>query len=264
MKPLFIFILCCQALILSAQNFSGTIFMRDNSSLYLNQIFVTNLNTQKTVIADYQGKFYIPAKTGDKIRFTSVVSERKDVTLTSEMLYNRNNFIELTVAYIEIQEVVVNRFKVTGNLKKDVLSLKNTDKDLKLQKMIGLPAPKGDGTAPTQDIASFKDGGLSFNIESIYDAISGEKKKKERAYEYEKMKRSIEKIRSYYGDEYFTNLKIPKNLIDNFLMFVYTSDYLNFYLEHNKFENITLSLERFLPTYLKRIKNSHIAEIISN
>lgn len=237
--------------------------MRDNSSLYLNQIFVTNLNTQKTVLANYEGRFNIPAVVGDKIRFTSIISERKDITLTAEMLKSNRTMIELLIAYIEIEEVVLNRFRATGNLKKDLLALDQVNKVEEIQKMIGLPRPKGDGTSPTQPIADLRDGGLTFSLESIYDVITGEKKKKERTAAYENMNNTVKNIRQYFGDEYFVRLKIPTNLIDNFLMFVYTSDNLDRLIQNNRYEVIAFSIERFLPVYLKRLKNSQLSEIIS-
>ncbi|MFM2314183.1 MAG: hypothetical protein RLZZ04_3459, partial [Cyanobacteriota bacterium] len=108
---------------ISAQTFSGTLFMRDKSSFYLNQIYVTNLNEQRTYLTSYTGEFKIPAKVGDVIRFTSIVSERKDIKITPQLLENPRNLIELEVAYREIQEVILSRFKPTGNLRKDVRTL---------------------------------------------------------------------------------------------------------------------------------------------
>ena len=133
---------------ISAQTFSGTLFMRDKSSFYLNQIYVTNLNEQRTYLTSYTGEFKIPAKVGDVIRFTSIVSERKDIKITPQLLENPRNLIELEVAYREIQEVILSRFKPTGNLRKDVRTLDSKKSSLEIAKIIGLPAPKGDGTPP--------------------------------------------------------------------------------------------------------------------
>ena len=65
-----------------SQFFSGEIIIRDKSVYYLNQVYVTNLTEHKTVYTDYFGTFKIPAKPGDVIRFTSIVTDRKDVTVT--------------------------------------------------------------------------------------------------------------------------------------------------------------------------------------
>ncbi|WP_448670140.1 hypothetical protein [Chryseobacterium koreense] len=244
----------------NAQFFSGEILMRDQSIYYLNQIYVTNITEHNTVYTDYYGSFRIPAKPGDIIRFTSIVTDRKDVEVTAENLENTRNIVELKVAYYDIQEVVISRFKPTGNLRKDVASLKNGEKELALQKVIGLPAPKGTGLPTQLPVASLANGGLSFGLESIYDILSGERKKKERAQEYEKMSNAITAVKNYFGKAYFNNLKIPENLVDNFLQFVYTSD--NFYalVESQKIEIVGVYIDKYLPVYQRRLRNSHLIE----
>ncbi|WHF51138.1 hypothetical protein QGN23_11955 [Chryseobacterium gotjawalense] len=241
-----------------SQFFSGEILIRDKSVYYLNQVYVTNITAQKTVYTDYFGTFKIPAKPGDIIRFTSIMTDRTDVKVTAEQLQTNKNFVELKIAYYDIQEVVINKFKPTGNLKKDVSSLKNGEKILALQKMIGLPAPVGDGTSPQLPVAGFSGGGLTFSLESIYDILSGERKKQERAQQYEKMNGAVTNIRNYYGDAYFTNLKIPVNLIDNFLQFVYSSDNLYPFVKANNYEAIAIYIDKYLPIYQRRLKNSQL------
>ncbi|WP_307422798.1 MULTISPECIES: hypothetical protein [Chryseobacterium] len=232
--------------------------IRDKSVYYLNQVYVTNITAQKTVYTDYFGTFKIPAKPGDIIRFTSIVTDRTDVKVTAEQLQTDKNFVELKIAYYDIQEVVINKFKPTGNLKKDVSSLKNGDKTWELQKMIGLPAPVGDGTSPQLPVAGFSGGGLTFSLESIYDILSGERKKQERAQQYEKMNVAVTNIRNYYGEAYFTNLKIPVNLIDNFLQFVYSSDNLYPFVKANNYEAVAIYIDKYLPIYQRRLKNSQL------
>lgn len=244
-----------------AQTYSGEIFLRDNSSFYLNQVYVTNLNELKTVLSDYNGNFRINAKTGDVIRFTSIVTERKDVVVTDNMLQNDINFVELVIAYHDIQEVIISKFKPSGNLKKDVLALKTGQKAMKLKAIIGLPEPKGDGTSPELPVASLANGGLSFSVDSIYDILSGEKKKKERLKNYERMLVSTNNIKNYFGKDYFVKLKIPENLIDNFLQFIYSSDNLQPYITAKNYEPIQFFIEKYLPIYQRRLKNSNLMNI---
>lgn len=245
-----------------AQIFTGEVFLRDNSILYLNQVYVTNLNSQKTVLSDFAGKFRITAKAGETIRFTSIVTERKDIKITEEMLQGNQNFFELKIAYHDIQEVLISRFKPTGNLKRDVASLKTGEKKMELQKMIGLPEPKGDGTPPQLPVADLAGGGLTFSIESIYDILSGERKKKERLHAYDRMNKAVANIRNFYGTEYFLKLKIPENLIDNFLQFVYTSDNLTPYVESKNYSAIQIYMEKYLPIYRKRLENSQLLQVV--
>ncbi|GAB0156130.1 hypothetical protein CHRYSEOSP005_13940 [Chryseobacterium sp. Alg-005] len=262
MKKLITLLLLIFLAKINAQLYSGEVFLRDNSILYLNQVYVTNLNTQKTVLTDYNGSFTIQANAGDIIRFTSIVTERKDIKLSPQMLGNRN-LIELKIAYQEIQEVVLSRFKPTGNLRYDVNSLKKEDKGLAIKKVIGLPEPKGDGTSPELPVAGLRDGGLTLSIESIYDILSGERKKKQRYMAYERMNSSISQIKNYLGKDYFLKYKIPENLIDNFLQFVYTSENIQPYVLAGNFEAIKIPIEKYLPIYQKRLRNSHLQEVIN-
>ena len=241
-----------------SQFFSGEIMIRDKSVYYLNQVYVTNISDQKTVYTDYFGTFKIPAKPGDIIRFTSIVTDRKDVMVTAEQLETNKNIVELKIAYYDIQEVIISKFKPTGNLRRDVTALKNGEKALELQKMIGLPAPKGDGTSPVLPVAGLSGGGLTFSLGSIYDILSGERKKQERVQQYERMGVAITNIKNYYGEAYFTNLKIPVNLIDNFLQFVYSSDDIYPFVKANNYEAVAIYIDKYLPIYQRRLKNSQL------
>lgn len=262
MKKLIFVMLLVFAVKINAQTFSGEVFLRDNSSLYLNQVYVTNLKTLKTVLTSYNGDFSIKAEPGDIIRFTSIVTERKDVKMTSQMLSSKN-LVELKIAYHDIQEVVISRFRPTGNLRYDVNSIRKEDKGLAIKKIIGLPEPKGDGTSPQLPVAGLRDGGLTFSIESIFDILSGERKKKQRLVAYERMHTSVTNIKNYLGADYFIRLKIPANLIDNFLQFVYTSENIEVYLQAGNIEAVKLPIEKYLPIYQRRLKNSHLQEIVN-
>ena len=258
MRKLFLLLTFFILIKVEAQFFSGEILIRDKSIYYLNQVYVTNITAQKTVYTDYFGTFKIPAKPGDVIRFTSIVTDRKDVAVTADQLETGKNIVELKIAYYDIQEVVISKFKPTGNLRKDVTSLKTGEKALALQKVIGLPVPKGDGTSPQLPVAGFSGGGLTFNLESIFDILSGERKKQERAQQYEKMNLAVSNIKNYYGEAYFANLKIPVNLIDNFLQFVYSSDNISTYVQANNYEAVGIYIDKYLPIYQRRLKNSNL------
>ncbi|MBW7675730.1 hypothetical protein [Chryseobacterium chendengshani] len=246
---------------INAQIFSGQVFLRDNSVLYLNQVYVTNLTTYKTVLTNYNGEFTLQSSPGDVIRFTSIITERKDVQLSPQSLIVRN-LVELKVAYHDIQEVVISRFRPTGNLRYDVNSLRKDDKAYALKKVIGLPEPKGDGTSPVLPVADFRDGGLTFSLESIFDILSGERKKKQRYAEYERMNKSVSNIKNYLGKDYFTRFKIPENLIDNFLQFVYTSENIEMYVQSNNIEGVKIPIEKYLPIYQRRLRNSHLQDVL--
>jgi hypothetical protein len=78
------------------------------------------------------------------------------------------------------------------------------------------------------------------------------------------MESSIKNIKNYLGEDYFVRLKVPKDLIDNFLQFVYTSDNLNLYTSASNYEVVKISIEKYLPIYQKRLRNSNLQNIIVN
>lgn len=237
--------------------------MKENSVLYLYPVYVTNITEHKTILSSPNGEFTINAKPGDIIRFTSIITERKDFKVTEEALSKAMHFIELKPGYYEIKEVIIG-WKPTGNIHKDVLSLKKEEKILAIAKMIGLPEPKGDGTPPVQPVAGFSGGGLTFSVESIYDILSGERKKKERLYELERMNAAIDAMKKYFGKEYFDKMRIPENLTGDFLQFVYTSDNIKPYLEAKNFEATKPYIEKYLPIYQKRLRDSQSTNYLSN
>ena len=99
---------------------------------------------------------------------------------------------------------------------------------------------------------------MALSVDAIYDLLSGDGKKKQRLYDYEKMVRGIATIRSYLGDEYFTNLKIPKDRVENFLTFVYTSENIDGFVQNNNIEGVKVSIEKYLPVYQKRLEDSEL------
>lgn len=245
---------------ISGQIFRGHVLIEDRTSLYLNQVFVTNVTAQKTVLADGSGLFAIPAKPGDVVRFTSIVTERKDYRMTEQLLTNTDNIISLPVAYFEIEEIVIKNFKPTQNLRNDVLAMKQNTRVEKIKKAIGLPEPKGNGLPPSAPLAAFAGGGLSFSVDAIYDLLSGEKKKKERLQRYEQMASAVDKIKKYYGTPYFTRLGIPENMIDSFLQFIYSSEDLQAPVNRNNYEVVAFPIEKYLPVFKKRLKDTQLAQ----
>lgn len=262
MKHVFIFILFWGGIICgNAQNFRGQIFLTDRPSDYLNLIYVTNLQSGRSVISDFMGKFSIPAKLGDNIRFTSVLTERMDIEMKQQQLDTPHFLIHLQSSFVDIQEVVLQSFKPTGQFAKDFYKIKiNNEKLIALKNAIGLPSSQ-EYEPELPKVVNFHEG-LALDVNAIYDLISGDYKKKKRLFEYEKMMRNIAKINKFYGENYFKNIKIPIKLIDNFLQFVYLSDNLETWVERNNYAAVGVSIQKYIPIYIKRVQNSNLLEIV--
>ncbi|MRM83937.1 hypothetical protein [Riemerella anatipestifer] len=262
-----LFLLLLMSVCVKSQFFVGEVLVEDRSEVYLMPIYVTNLETRKTVLCDYKGAFKIAASKGDVVRFTSITTDRTDITITEKHLAIYNNIVELKMAYNVIPEVKLSKFKPSGILKNDVIALDDKKSPLALKQIIGLPESKGDGTPPEAPPIAFVGGGLGggvvISVDAIYDVISGDRKRKRRLYAYEKMMKTTAAIRNYYGDDYFVSMKIPKHMIDDFLQFVYSSEESVFALvQNNKYEGVKVYFEKYLPIFQKRMKNTTIMEVV--
>lgn len=250
-------IFLCSTL-LFGQKITGEIILKDLENVYISKMYITNLNNQETTLAGVKGTFSIRAKVGDMLRFTSNRTERKDLVITAPMLAKGHQLITLELIPKEIKEVVLARFKPSGNLQKDSEKLNRIDKAKEIKKMIGLPEPKDSSNTETPP-ASFANGGFNLNLNSIYDILSGEAKKRKRRLRYEKMQQTIKNVRGTLDDTYFVKLKIPENLIGNFLEFIYISENKNL-----TSQNVRILSEKYLPIFQQRLSNSHLSEIYSN
>lgn len=252
MKQFYTLFLFLMGSLFYSQEVTGEIVLKGLQNVYISKIYITNLDTQKTVLATFRGQFKINAKVGDVLRITSNRTERKDIKVNTRLIEQPYVFIEIELTPREIEEVVISTFKPTGNLKKDVEKLhkvKNDDENEKIKEMIGLPKP----IVPEYSSApiSLANGGFNLDIQSVYDIFSGEMKKKQRRLEYEKMQEVIRMVRNSVEEQYFSQLRIPQHLIDNFLEFIYKSENKNL----NEI-NVRFLSQKYNPIYQKRLENS--------
>ena len=141
-----------------SQEVKGYIYLNEDERIFLNHIYVTNLNTEKTILSKINGAFSIPAKEGDIIRFTSFLTQRKDIKVTNDILQKTENFIELKQEYNNIEEVVI-KFRPTGNLRTDVERLGYKKRPVHIDKIIGL-AKKSKNTTDDDAPMGIKKGGI--------------------------------------------------------------------------------------------------------
>lgn len=239
----------------SSQIFRGSILLNDNDRVFLNQILITNITKGQTVRADFLGDFQIPAQAGDVVRFSSLYTERKDVKITEKSLSLPQN-IYLQMSARELETVIISGVKLTGNLKRDALSLKTSQKARQIKNAVGLPEPKYRNPMQQESVFAAGGGGLGLNLNALYDIISGERKKKIRLLKYQEMQQKVKSVHDFFGDEYFTSKKIPAYKIDEFLQFVYTSQGGILYISPDKINESSVYIERYLPIYLQRLRNS--------
>lgn len=249
--------------IMKSQDFFGQIHIKERNTLYQNQIFITNLSTHYTAVCDANGSFKIPAKIGDILRITSLISQRKDLKVTERHLKTDQNYIEIELSYREIPEVVI-KFRPTGVLKKDIQAIKDPKRKIEIANIVGLPESKGDGYAPPPSFSLGTGIGATGVVEHLYDVFSGNIHRKKRLKDFEIMDKNIKIIKKYFGINYFKKVNIPEHLIDDFLTFVYKSDDIKKYIDAQNIDATQPYIEKYLPIYTKRLKDSKLINKTEN
>lgn len=187
----------------------GKITSEDGAEIQ--DVNVINIRTDEMVISNRDGHFMISGKQGDELRFVKPGYERLTKRVSTENIQTPMN-VSLARMTIQIPEVEVKQ-GLTGNLKIDSRNYNKPKKVEKLTAEIGnylkqksdpriLAARPGEFVQPK---------GQGFSIgkaKDKWDDID-----------------LMSYIRKSLGDDYFTDLKIEKPLIDHFIYYVFAGGF---------------------------------------
>lgn len=180
---------------------------------------VLNTTTQRATITDNDGFFAIPARLNDTLVFSAVQYKRKEIVVTLSILESKLLLIPLEEALMELDEVVVTPYNLSGDISRDLSHL-NID-PVVTSSTLGLPnAYVKPISKAERELYTATTGGGFIPLNPIINGISGRTKMlKNRIKRNEKYART-ERVREFYVDSlYTTELKIPEDKIDDFLYF---------------------------------------------
>lgn len=80
---------------------------------------VVNINTVKGTTSGGHGEFTIEAKVNDTLHFSFIGFESIKIRVTNDWLKNKNTKIRLTEKAYALEEVVINKYQLTGYLEVD-------------------------------------------------------------------------------------------------------------------------------------------------
>lgn len=237
--------------IIHAQTISGVVKNTDNDALP--GVLIYNITTKARSYSQSDGRFQITASTGEELRFI-----RNQYSRVSEIISGLQ-FLEIKMDRLptEIQEVVINQFKLSGDLKQDSKMLTRVDKKEQLRQEIGLP--KGP-EKPREKPAELKNVlvGVLFgqlNVQGAYDLISGDARRQKALYRYEDQQENIQWVIGSFGEQYFLKSGIPKEKISEYINFSFGANPdLMRNVQLKNFSGAMMTLEKTLPQYLARIK----------
>ena len=246
MKKLFLVLIILASNIVTAQSlFSGKV--ETEEGLFIANVLVINLKTNEKVNTDENGKFTISAKLQDEIRFVKKGYDRVSYIVKSAD-FQEEKYFRLQKSTVTIEEVVISRLKLTGNLAKDSKSLDKEDVNAKIQKSLGTE------TIEKQVRSISGSAGISFNMASL---LAGKKKKeqKQRLEKYEQFQNNATWISERVDSEYFVSKGIPEVKVAEFIQFSLTQKpEVAGYIKTNNFPKIMTALDQLIPVYLKKIE----------
>jgi len=246
MKKLFLVLIILASNIVTAQSlFSGK--LETEEGLSIGNVMVINLKTNEKVNTDENGKFTISAKLQDEIRFVKKGYDRVSYIVKSTD-FQEEKYFRLQKSTVTIEEVVISRLKLTGNLAKDSKSLDKEDVNAKIQKSLGTE------TIEKQVRSISGSAGISFNMASL---LAGKKKKeqKQRLEKYEQFQNNATWISERVDLEYFVSKGIPEMKVTEFIQFSLTQKpEVAGYIKTNNFPKIMTALDQLIPVYLKKIE----------
>ncbi len=181
------------------------------SGTEMQDVNVVNIRTDEIVVSNRDGHFMISGRQGDELRFIKAGYERLTKIVSQENTQSPMN-ISLVRQTIQIPEVEVKQ-GLTGNLKIDS---KLYNKPKKVEKLIKemdqYIAQKSDprilAAKPGEFVQPKGEGFFIGKVRNKWDDVD-----------------LMKYIRASLGDDYFTNLKIEKPLIDHFIYYVFAGGF---------------------------------------
>ena len=240
------------SIVISSQTISGVVVTE--GSARLPGTLIVNITSDQKVLSNDVGEFSINAKTGDEIRFVKENYERGNVIIKNDYFLT----VRLLRIPIEIEEVNVSKIRITGNINTDASRLKIRDPEEELRQSIGLPkAPEKSREKPADAMNDILAPLIGIppivNVQAIYDVVSGKSKRQKRLYKYEDTQDDIRWIRSKIEDNYFTEAEIPKDKINDFLLFSLQEASVSRYAKARNTTGLMSALEKQIPAFVRRI-----------
>ncbi|WP_209403061.1 hypothetical protein [Pseudozobellia sp. WGM2] len=86
----------------------------------VSNILVVNLNSKESTITDSLGLFSIKAKLRDSLQFSAVQFLKETIVITDSILHKKSIIVYLSENIINLNEVTVMPYNLTGNIDSDI------------------------------------------------------------------------------------------------------------------------------------------------
>ncbi|MCF6350190.1 MAG: carboxypeptidase-like regulatory domain-containing protein [Flavobacteriaceae bacterium] len=233
LKKFLVFILICISLNTYSQNeisLNGKVLNSENDT---SNILVINLNSNKTTITDYKGKFIIEAKVNDTIQLIAFQFISKKIIVNDSMFKQKKIIVQLKEKVIELDEVTILPHNLSGNLTYDSKSIKLRPKVT--ASSLGLPNADVKPLTQNKRLLAEADSGkwiyffqkdsiyyyrptIIINLHKIINRVSGRTRNMRDRVSFDKELKITEEIKSIFSEQTLSvEFNIPKEEIKLFL-----------------------------------------------
>lgn len=203
-------------------------------------VLVVNNNAQQETRTDSLGNFSLKMQVGDLLIVSDRKIETKKIRYTPDLL--KNGVIVISVIQIveEIEEVVINRSRVTSQSLGIPMGKSYTPAERRLRTASGLDPTIGVGMMP----------GVSVSFDAILNAINGRTARLKKEVVIERKEFALQKLDGLFTEEYFTTtLLLPAEEIPAFKYYAVEDEALMASLNGGTKENIEFSLAGLATKY---------------
>ncbi|KSA14481.1 hypothetical protein [Maribacter dokdonensis] len=249
--PKYIFILIAISLIsFSGYGQDNTVILKgtvSNAKNDVSNVLIVNLNTQQSTITDSFGLFSIEVRLKDSLRISAVQYLPKEIIINESYLNSSFVTIHLIENIIDLKEVTVTPYNLTGELDRDIdrldikptttsytLGLQNADftKMTQSERLLQ-EADRGkyvklattDEYGKVFEILGYAALTVVINTHKIANRVSGRTKSLEKMVERDEKKQLEKEIIDKFSKQTMSeNFKIPVSYIDGFLTYCLSQD----------------------------------------
>lgn len=204
----------------SAQN--TTVFGRVEGNAGVENVHITNSSQNKNTTTNAEGDFSIEVKVGDVLKISSIQYEKQEVVVTEHHVSSKELVITLQLKVNALDEVVLKRNKLTGNLMDDV----NNSTAKRPINFYDVGIPGYTGKPLTQNERRLKDAtngvvfyGTGVNLHKLLNLITGRTKKLKKRVHVETNLSIMKGIKSRLFEDFLKLHPLKEDVIMDFFYF---------------------------------------------
>ena len=200
----------------------GQVFIADSDA---SGVHVINLTQKRVTVTNREGEFQLEAQVNDTISFSLIGYSNKKLIVTEKIIQGDEMYIQLEESAIDLEEVIIKPFYLTGSIKEDLIDL---EKEISASNL-NLPNADVKKMTKSERLLIEADGGkyinyyglsLTINLHKIMNKVSGRTKAYQDMVARDNNLELEEKIIAIFSKETISEgLSIPLKNIDEFLTF---------------------------------------------